>query len=345
MPQAARRRRPIAEPLAVAWPLALFAAMAGLGSAYARSSLGYDSTFLVYGLYAGMLFLSAAMMLVAQAPHALLRAYFWILVPAALYMSALLLANTGVRQVYHEEIFLVIPMAALAFASRRGAFVRWGGALFFLSMGYFSHKLTSYLLGAAAAAYLALFIWLPRLRMANPLAKAAAVYWGALAILSGVGAAALYAFSRDEGAIPTGNLDFRLHTYQAALGRFLDSPLWGSWFIREAAEKFTLFDVGVGANVLPTHSDLLDLLANGGLLGFALVAGGLCAIWVHAWRRLLRPAAIERPDAPYAHALALMTIGALLVAIFNPIMLQPQMAALVWSNLGMLLGLSLRADD
>jgi len=238
----------------------------------------------------------------------------------------------------------VIPMAALCFASHRTWILRWGGAALFLSMGWFSHKLTSYLLAAVAAAYLGMFIWLPRLRLRDSLSLVAAAYWGALALLGAIGGAVLFALLRSADSIPTGNLDFRYHTYAAAWGRFLDSPVWGSWFIHEAAEKFTLFDVGVGANVLPTHSDLLDLLANGGLLGFALVAGGLIAIWVHAWRRLLRPAAIDRPEAPYAHALALLSIGAIVVAIFNPIMLQPQMAALAWTNLGMLLGLSLRSE-
>jgi len=340
-----RRPRPVSGPLSVAWPLALFAVIAGLGSAYARMVLGADSTFLVYGLYGGMLFLAAAMMELSRAPLALLRVYFWIVVPAALFMSALLVAFSGVRQVYHEEIFLVVPMAALCFASHRSWLLRWGGAALFLSMGWFSHKLTSYLVSAVAASYLAFFIWLPRLRLRDSLALVTAGYWGALGLLGAIGGAVFIALSRGADSIPTGNLDFRYHTYSAAWERFLDSPVWGNWFIHEAAERFTLFEVGIGNNVLPTHSDLLDVLANGGLIGFALVAGGLIAIAVHAWRRLLRPAAIDRPEAPYAHALALLSIGALVVAIFNPIMLQPQMAALVWTNLGLLLGLSLRADD
>ena len=333
--------RPITAPLRVAWPLALYALMAGGGGAYARS-LGSDSTFLVYGVYVLMLFLSAALMVLAHSPLALLRAYFMILVPAALYMSVLLFISSGVRQVYHEEIFLVIPMAALVFASRQHVLVRWGGAVLFLSMGYFSHKLTSYLIAAASIAYLALFIWMPRLRDRNPVRAVATAYWGTLGVLGVLAGAVLYATR--EGA-PSGNTEFRLHTYQAAWGRFLDSPIWGSWFTREAVEKFTLFDVGVAGNMLPTHSDLLDLLANGGLLAFVLVAGGIGAIMVLAWRRVLRPAMIDRPEAVYGHALALLSIAAITTCWFNPILLQPQMAALAWANLGMLLGLSLRAGE
>jgi hypothetical protein len=333
--------RPLAAPLAVAWPLALFALLAAGGGAYARFALGAGTTFLNYGLYVAMMFCAAAMVLQCDAPLALLRGYLAILLAAALAMSALLIAFAGVRQVYHEQIFLVIPMAALFFAGRAPALARWGAAAYFLLMAWFSHKYTSYLVAALSAGYLALFVWLPRLPRGDPLGRAAVIYWGALAFLA-AGAAAL-AYSLRSGELPTGNVDFRMHTYGAAWERFLDSPLVGSWFAREAAEKFTLFDVGIAGNILPTHSDVLDLLANGGLLGFGLCAAGILAIAVLAWRRVLRPALIERPEARYAHTLALLSLAAILTCAFNPILLQPPMAALAWSNLGMLLGLSLRA--
>jgi hypothetical protein len=44
----------------------------------------------------------------------------------------------------------------------------------------------------------------------------------------------------------------------------------------------------------------------------------------------------------YGHTLAATSICAVLVYTFNPILLQPSMAYLVWANLGVLLGLSLR---
>jgi len=331
--------RPLGAPLALAWPLALFALMALGGSAYARFALDAGTTFMNYGLYVAMMFCAAAMVVQCAAPLALLRGYFAILLAAALVMGALLIVLSGVRQVYHEQIFLVIPMAALFFASRAPPPLRWGAAAFFLVLAWFSHKYTSYLVAALSAAYLALFVWLPRLSRGDPFVRAAAMYWGALAFLAAGAVALAYSLSTD---LPSGNVNFRMHTYEAAWQRFLDSPLVGSWFAREAAERFTLFDVGVAGNILPTHSDVLDLLANGGLLAASLCAAGLLAIAVRAWQRLLRPAFIERPEACYAHTLALMTLAALVTCAFNPIMLQPPLAALAWSNLGMLLGLSVR---
>jgi O-antigen ligase len=336
--------RPLADSLAAAWPLVLFAAMAASGGIYARHALGADTTFLNYGLYATMTFGAAAMVLQCAAPMALLRGYFAILLAAALVMCVFLVAYAGTRQVYHEQIFLVIPMAALFFAGTAPSFLRWTAAAFFLVMAWFSHKYTSYLLAALTAAYLAVFIWVPRFSRNDPLAWLTAVYWGALGFLAAAGSVAVAYLMRGGSDHPTGNLEFRLHTYGLAWERFLESPLWGSWYSREGAEKFTLYDIGIARNTLPTHSDVLDILANGGALGFGLCAAGLLLIAVLAWRRLLRPALIEAPEARYAHTLALLSLAAILTCAFNPILLQPPMAALAWSNLGMLLGLSLRAE-
>jgi O-antigen ligase len=336
------RARPLGAPLAAAWPLALFSLMVIAGSGYLRLSGGVDNTFLNYGLYVAMMFCAAAMLLQTPAPLALLRGYFAILLGAALVMSALLIAYAGRKQVYHEQIFLVIPMAALCFAGGGPALLRWAGAAFFLALAWFSHKYTSYLVAALCAAYLAVFIWLPRLPRSGPLGRTTVAYWGVLALVAVGAAAAAFALRGGEGQ-PTGNPEFRLHTYGAAWQRFLDSPLWGSGFMREAAEKFSLYNIGIAGNVLPTHSDFLDLLANGGLVGFSLFLLGLGMIFARAWRELLRPAQIARPEARYGHALALLVLAALLTSCFNPILLQPPMAALAWSNLGMLLGLALRA--
>ncbi len=339
----ATRVRPFTEALAVAWPLAIFALIVVCGSAYARFALDIRSTFLTYGLYVSMLFCAAAMVRQCEAPLALVRGYFAILLASALTMSALLVVYAGERQVYHEQIFLVIPMAALFFAGKGPALMRWGAAAFFVSMAWFSHKYTSYLVGALAIVYLAAFVWLPRQSRSDPFGRAVAIYWGVLALVAALAAAAAYALLGDS-ELPSGNTQFRLHTYQEAWDRFLESPLWGAWFARAAAEKFTLYEIGIAGNVLPTHSDVLDLLANGGALALGLCAAGVLAIAALAWRRLLRPEAIERPEAAYAHALALLSLAAMLTCAFNPILLQPPMAALAWSNVGMLLGLSLRAN-
>jgi O-antigen ligase len=152
-----------------------------------------------------------------------------------------------------------------------------------------------------------------------------------------------YLAFRGSPGLPSGNLGYRLYTYATALGRFSESPLWGTFFTAEATEKFTLYSIGIAGNVLPTHSDILDLLAQGGCIALLLWALGLARIARIAFRSLLHPGFLDHRWAPYAHALALMSLAGIVTYAFNPILLQPAMAYLLWTNLGLLLGLSLRA--
>src|SRR5262249_49111389 len=92
-----------------------------------------------------------------------------------------------------------------------------------------------------------------------------------------------------------------------------------------------------------THSDLLDILANGGLIGVMLWAYGLWRIARVAGARLLRPQFLDRPWAPQAHALAVMSAAGGVPDNFNPIPLHAALAYLLWTSLGLLAGLALRA--
>jgi len=335
-------RRYLAEPLRAAWPIFVLALLIMGGSAYARFMLDIQSTFLNVGLYMLLTIGAAAMVMQTDDPEALLRAYFRILLVAATIMGVFLILNYGVRQVYHEEIFLVIPIAALFFARTERGLVSWMGFVYFLSMAWFSHKYTSYLIGALTVAYLALFVALPRLSAQPKLYRVTAAYW--FFMLSFL-AAAVVAYIAIRGAVelPTGNPEYRLHTYAIAWARFADSPLWGTLFAVEAVEKFTLYAIGIARNRLPTHSDVLDLVANGGLVALLLWTIGLAAIVRIAFRRLLHPEFVRDSWSPYGHTLAALSFAGVFTYAFNPILLQPALSYLLWTHLGLLLGLSIRA--
>ncbi|HKA39375.1 MAG TPA: O-antigen ligase family protein [Burkholderiales bacterium] len=326
------------------WPLLLLAALVLGGSLHARFVQGIQETFLNVGLYMLLTYGAAAVVLRSEAPEALLRAYFRILLAAAAVMGAYLIANYGVRQVYHEQIFLVIPLAVLFYAQRDRGLVRWAGFGFFLAMAWLSHKYTAYLIGALTVAYIALALAVPRMTPRRGAGRTALVYW--LFVLGGT-AAALFAWYGSRGALdlPTGNVDYRLETYRLAWERFLDSPLWGRLFAAEAVEKFTLYSIRGAGNTLPSHSDVLDLLANGGILGMALWTWALARIARVVYANLLEPQQLDRGWAPCAHALAVMSVAGVVTYTFNPILLQPPMAFLLWTNLGMLVGLALHAAD
>jgi hypothetical protein len=174
------------------------------------------------------------------------------------------------------------------------------------------------------------------------LQRSTLVYWFWLA--GGLAAIAIV-FLGVNGMIelPTGNVSYRGYTYELAWQRFLDSPWWGTLFAVEAVGKFTLYSVGDTDNLLATHSDLLDILANGGVIGVTLWAYGLWRIARAAGSHVLRPQFLDRAWAPQAHALAVMSAAGVVTYTFNPILLQPSMAYLLWTNLGLLAGLALRA--
>ena len=327
-----------------AWPLALLAAFIVAGSLYERVVGGVRDTFLNVGLYMPMTFVAAAAVRDSEAPRALLRAVFGVLLAAGTVMGALLIANYGVRQVYHEQIFLVIPLAVLCLAVPRRSALHWLGGAFFLAMAWFSQKFTSYGVGALTAAYLLAALWLPRLAARAPLQRTALAYW-TLLLAAGGGVLVLWLMLTHRASLPSGNLEYRLHTYAQAWHSFTDSPLWGSMFAAEAVRKFTLYTIGIAGNLLPTHSDILDLLANGGLLGITLWALGLAMIARAALQGPLAPRRLAAPEAPYAHALAMISIAALLTYAFNPILLQPALAFLVWTCLGLLYGIALRGRE
>ncbi|HEY0664369.1 MAG TPA: hypothetical protein VGD18_07160, partial [Thiobacillaceae bacterium] len=227
-----------------AWPFIALSALIMGGALYARLADGIQNTFFVVGFYMTAAFCAAVMMLKTDAPDALLRGYFRILVAAATVMGAYLLANFGVRQVYHEQIFLVIPMAALFFARPERRVPDWLACAFFLSMAWFSPKYTSYLIGVVTVIYLALMVALPRLHARSALHRITVIYWSATMFVL-VAALLVYLGMRGGVDLPTGNPEYRLHTYQAAWERFMESPVWGTMFAVEAVEKFTLYSIGI----------------------------------------------------------------------------------------------------
>jgi hypothetical protein len=326
-----------------AWPLGLLALFIIAGAAYARVFEGVGSTLLSTGLYMVFVIVSAAMVLASKAPEKLIRAYFAILLSAGLVMSAMLVVSFGVRQVYHNEIFLVIPLAVYCALALKNPWLRIGGMIFFLSMAVFSAKNTSYLIALLALLYLGYGFWLPRLLRTNPL-KRFSGYYLIFVILLVIGVFVLFLLAYREAYLPTGNPEYRVHAYTQAWNRFVDSPLWGTAFAERAVEKFTLYEIASAGGILPTHSDIMDLLAHGGLIAIGLWLYGLFLVARAGNRTLLTPTTYDHPWTPYAHTFAVLSLAGIIAYAFNPILTFPGSAYMLWTNLGFLLGLSLRPE-
>jgi O-antigen ligase len=337
-----RRSLPgVVSPLA---PLLCLAALILAGSIYARFLLHVQNSFLDAGLYMLAAPIAAAALLRSGDPLRLVRGYAVMLLLMAVVVFVGLALNYGVRQVYHELEYLFPPLAVLAVFAARRAWLRWLGLLFFLLCAFLFHKNTGYLSGLIAVAYLMIFYIWPRWRRHQAVQRLTRVHWTLIAILV-LGAALAFFFANRTHYLPSGNPQFRLLTYQRAWERFLASPYWGTWFTAPGAEKFTGFNTGVSNNILPTHSDVLDLMANGGVFAMLLWLWALLRIARLAFRSILHADALRHPLAPYAHLFACMSLAGVLTYSFNPILLQPCKAFLLWANLGFLAGIALLAQS
>lgn len=321
-------------------PLLMLAAIVIGGGLYARFALGIQNSFLVGGVYMGVAPMACAILLRCDNPLRLLRAYVAMLMVAGVVVFAGLAINYGVRQVYHELEYLFPSLAVFCVFAAKEAWQRRIGLLFFLLLAFLFKKNTGYLAGLLAVVYLLRFYAWPRWALQDWVRRTTMLHWTAIALLVCAALVAYLAMHRTD-YLPSGNPEFRLLTYARAWQRFHDSPLWGNWFTAPGSEKFTGFDTGVSNNILPTHSDVLDLLANGGVVAIALLLWALWRVARLAYGTALHPEWASDPLAPYAHMLAHSSIVGVVTYSFNPIFLQPGKAFLLWANLGFLAGISL----
>ncbi|HZF26450.1 MAG TPA: O-antigen ligase family protein [Steroidobacteraceae bacterium] len=326
--------------IGAAWPFLFLALYIVAGSLLVRFSDGVQSTFLNVGLYMLMVVAGAVIVARSPSPVRLVRAHASLLMAAALAMSVVLIAHGGRRDVYHEQIFLVIPMAVLAYLTLQRPMLRASAVAFFLALTVVSAKNTSYMIALLVAGYIGLLMAARNLSGAAPLRRICGAYLSAVLVLIVAGGLAYLMYHRDQ-YLPSGNVEYRAHTYANAWHRFLGSPWFGTGFRAESVEKFKLYSIGIARNRLPTHSDVLDLLANGGVLAIGLWLIGHVRVVRRAWRYVLATKFIDQPWAGAAHTLMAIVLCGILTYGFNPILLQPPMAYLLWISLGMLLGLSL----
>lgn len=325
------------------WPLGLFAAVVIAGSLFARFKLGIVNTFLNMGLFLLAIPLLARVICSLADPARWARNYFLAVGLVAAVDGILEWANYGTGGYIHGAEFIVIPLATYLWFARIPIVFRFLGVVLFLSFGIAGHKNTGYLVMLLTLCYCIFWSLRARYRMeSQPLVRER--YIG-LSMLFGFGVVTVliaFFFLRSYFA-PDGNLDYRFHTYERAFNKFLESPLWGTVFSGPATEKFDLFDVVTSvSNVLPTHSDPLDILANGGVLFSLLFLFGLWKIL-----RLLASAVDAAPNTtleacvPALHTCAAVFLSGLLTMSFNPVMTQPNSALMLWTTTGVGLGLAL----
>lgn len=325
---------------AVAWPLALLAVWIIIGSFYARKYGSIHNTFITVGIYMLFMLVSARVVLLSQARSALVRAYLLVAACAAAFMIIKMGILYGDKEVsYHELEALVVPLSVyFTLRPMNNRFWKFMLTIFFLFGGIVFFKNTGFLVLVVTLVYLWFAEWRFRFRESARF-RLWALFWIVALVILGIAATGYMAYQRGE-LLPSGNTQYRMSKYETAFNRFKDSPVWGTSFTGAATERFTGFTIRAAKGVLATHSDILDLAAQGGILALWLWLWSYKRIGFFALRHVLR----ERPRddlAAAAHALACMSLATIVVYAFNPILLQPAKSLLLWGQLGMLLGIAL----
>jgi O-antigen ligase len=210
--------------------------------------------------------------------------------------------------------------------------------LFFLSAGLVFRKNTGFLV----LLFTLMYIWVAEWRFRfseNITFRFWTIFWVFIVLISGVVAAGY--FAQQQSLLPSGNPEYRMLTYDVAWNKFMSSPIWGTSFTGQATEKFTAYTISSAQGNLATHSDILDIAAQGGVIALSLWLWGYLRVARIGLRHALRGQRPRDDMRAAAHTLACMSVASIVVYAFNPILLQPAKSLLMWGQFGMLLGISL----
>ena len=124
-----------------------------------------------------------------------------------------------------------------------------------------------------------------------------------------------------------GNTAFRTILYEYRLNQFVSSPIVGQLFTGETAYQFEYFFNGI---TVPTHSDWIDILAQGGVIGFLFFLGifaRICRLLIRLRRHVFYS---ERNSSNLASWLLLFIICVLVSSLFNSTFNSPDISFIFW---------------
>lgn len=267
------------------------------------------------------------------------RAALVLLGLASIYILSLAIINFP-RHIVHENLYLFTPAACFLALVARAPAVRWAVVAWIALFAVVGLKNTTFIIAGLSIYGLHVFG-----QRAVRDGSRSPVQWRSLLLLALaglVGWVLLDLIKEQVEAFSSGNAEFRTHLYEQKWRMFLDSPLWGDLWSTTPNLRFRLFTVGNGGiNFLPSHSDVLDWLAHGGVLGAAAVLTAIVGII----RRALPDCREDRGGRLlYAERATLIVIccAALVSASFNPVLGNPANGFMFWTMFALLAALELR---
>lgn len=315
------------------WPLFVLAAFILGGSAYAKWGLKIQNTLLPSGIsFLGFPVAIIIYFTVANSRR-LVSTFFWALLIVAPYEIAwIIVKRLEGGQAFHMEIFLIIPLAVYFFYALHSRLFSWAIVACMTLTGLTTNKYTGYGTLAVTLSFLAVPPASRFLRRKDLTLRLAFIYVG-FVLGAMIALVSAYLFIHRHQYLPTGDINVRSQTYWAAWQDFLSSPLYGDAFIGSSLQSLVGLTV-LGQRRISTHSDLLDILAHGGLLGIGLYLYGLLRVG-----RLALSAVLSQSfpgEWPQIYGLLSIVACGVFVMAFNPLFMTAQVSSLFWMAVGLL---------
>jgi hypothetical protein len=315
------------------WPLLALALFALVGSAYAKWGQKLDDSYLTFGIYMLLLPLFVAVTAdgacVDQWKSALVTMWSGIVLLAI----AGEVARFGSEEILHEIEYLVLAGFFTLYYYARSVAVRLLAILLMLAASALNLKLTGFLIAGLGLLHIMVVGGWRRMPRTWRGFYGLGAFATSLVVIAVV--VAVYYYFRDS--LPTGNSSVRLKQYEQAYTQFIASPLWGDAYTKGSGE---LYREGARVMNIPTHSDVMDILKHGGLLGVALFFIGYWKIFALLNRAIAATRATPRLHA-YFTGMRFFQVTALITFSFNPVMLKGPFLIAIWGSLGLACGLAL----
>lgn len=320
--------------LGATWPLVALGLFALVGSLLAKYEYRVIDTYFSFAVYTLLLPLY-----VAAVPGQAARVRHWARAVIVLFgvFALASLAGEAIRyqgsEALHEIEYLVASGFFLVYLAVRHWGVKVLVLVLLVAAAVLNRKLTGYIITVLALVHVAASAgWRNLLPRSRPLYAVVAVV---LTLLLAAVLGLLYVEFRQY--LPSGNVDVRLRQYEAAWAAFLKSPIYGYAFLQGSGEDFREF---VRLLNIPTHSDVLDILKHGGLIGLVLFLWG----YVKLFRLIQRAVAATRDDHllhAYFVGMRFFQFTAFITFLINPVLLKGPFLVVIWGGLGIAAGIAM----
>jgi O-antigen ligase len=316
------------------YPLIILALFIIAGSIYGSKVEHHKSTFLNFGL--GMLFLPTVAIAISCSENKL-GLLKWLGVVYVLMVLTILIEMPITKATHHEEIFVAVPLGLYFLSAVKPKFWEILIGLALVGVCGFSVKNTTFIM-MVAVLMLATFLWIFRFMRMRDKLKATFVSLLAMVLSGGLVAAAALVWYKYKDKLPHGNTEYRAEMYRIAWGKFIKSPIWGNGFTGETVSYFGLYKVDMATSYLPTHSDIIDIMANGGAIGLFLwfvAVMNVLFFLVTAFSKLSKRTSLLHEERwRWLFVAATYSLCAVITYAVNPPLINPVHGYWIWGGLG-----------